>query len=59
MESAQAKAFRLLQETLAATKAAKPNDRGVQDRAFAIVITDLEKVVSYYEYWIIKNGRTT
>lgn len=46
-------AFRLLSETLEMCKITRPGDRSMQDRAFAIVITDLEKVLSYYRYWIL------
>ena len=31
----------------------KPNDRSEQDRRFAIVITELEKVKAYYHCYII------
>ncbi len=34
---------------------AKPGDRSEIDRRYAITITELEKVLAYYEYWI---GRT-
>lgn len=33
----------------------KPNDRSEMDRRFAIIITELEKVLAYYQHYII-NG---
>ena len=30
----------------------KPNDRSEKDRMFAIAKTDLEKLISYCEYWL-------
>lgn len=56
MDSKQQLAYRLLNETLAACRAAKPNDRSTQDRAFAVIITDLEKTVAYMDYWVNGNG---
>lgn len=32
--------------------AAKPNDRSEKDRRYAITITEIEKVLAYYQYWI-------
>lgn len=52
----QSEAYRLLRETLAMCKVARPGDRSVTDRAYAVVITDLEKIVSYYNYWINEYG---
>lgn len=53
MESAQNKTFRLLNEALDMCRLAKPNDRSAQDRAYAIIITDLEKTIAYMDYWIL------
>ena len=30
----------------------KPNDRSEKDRRFAIMITDMEKIFSYFKTWI-------
>lgn len=32
----------------------KPNDRSITDRRYAIVITELEKVIAYYETWVLR-----
>ncbi len=40
------------QMTLEKLKEAKLNDRGDLDRRFAITITELEKVIAYYDYYI-------
>jgi len=34
----------------------KPNDRSELDRRYAILITDVEKVVAYYQTYVGKNG---
>lgn len=44
-----------IKQALGELQEAKPGDRSEIDRRYAITITDLEKVLSYYEYWI---GRT-
>ncbi|MFZ1752726.1 MAG: hypothetical protein WBO46_15035 [Caldilineaceae bacterium] len=31
---------------------AKPGDRSEIDRRYAIAITEMEKALAYYEYWI-------
>jgi hypothetical protein len=33
-------------------KTSKPDDRSEEDRCWAVTITDLEKVIAYYEYWV-------
>lgn len=40
--------YKALQAALEALKATKPNDRSEADRAYAICITDLEKLIAYY-----------
>jgi hypothetical protein len=34
-------------------KASKPDDRSEEDRCWAVTITELEKVIAYYEFWVI------
>ncbi len=34
-------------------KSGKPNDRTEEDRAWAIAITDLERVMAWWEYWVM------
>ena len=43
-----------LAEALAAMKDAKPNDRSEEDRYAAIAITDLEKVIAFYNFYVFK-----
>lgn len=44
-----------IKQALNELREAKPDDRSEIDRHYAITITDLQKVLAYYEYWI---GRT-
>jgi hypothetical protein len=39
-------------EALEALKDSKPNDRSKDDRRFAITITEMEKVIAYYSYYL-------
>lgn len=39
--------YDLMQETLNSLKLHKPNDRSELDRRFAVMITDMEKVIAY------------
>jgi hypothetical protein len=32
----------------------KPNDRSKIDRHWAVAITDLEKVIAYFDYWVFR-----
>lgn len=48
----QEQAWGQLEDTLNAVKFARPGDRSMKDRAYAVVITDLERIVAYYDYWI-------
>ena len=52
MDSPQARAFRLLRDTVDALKEAKPGDRSEVDRCYAVVITMLEKAVAFFDYYI-------
>lgn len=40
-----------LKLTYEAVKAAKPNDRSDKDRAYAVTITELEKVIAYFQVY--------
>ena len=44
--------FELLYDVLEEVRAKKPNDRSEVDRRYAILITELEKLVAYSEYWL-------
>jgi hypothetical protein len=46
------KTLALLKETLEAMKAQKPNDRSERDRYAAIAITDLEKLIAFFAYFV-------
>jgi hypothetical protein len=41
-----------LQQTLSRLVSNKPNDRSPKDRHYAVMITDLEKIIAYYRYFI-------
>lgn len=43
-----------LETTLRTVKALKPNDRSELDRRYAILLTDLEKVVAYCAHYITR-----
>lgn len=51
--SADAQILSLLEMALGGMKAAKPNDRSEKDRHYAVVRTELEKVIAYWECWIV------
>ena len=44
--------FEALQAALQAMKDNKPNDRSEKDRYSAIAITDLEKIISFYGFYV-------
>ena len=44
----------LLNASLQTLQAAKPKDRSVKDRHYAILITDLEKVIGCFETWMMQ-----
>ena len=46
----------LLQETLAAMRVAKPEERSEKARRYAVAITEMEKVVAYFQTWILGIG---
>jgi hypothetical protein len=33
---------------------AKPNDRSEADRRYAVAITEMEKVIAYFDTWIAR-----
>lgn len=41
-----------LQQALADLQTAKPNDRSEQDRRYAILITETEKLIALYTAWL-------
>ena len=43
----------LLESALESLQSEKPNDRSEVDRRYAIIITDLEKVLAYYKTYIV------
>lgn len=44
-------AFEALKAAHEAVKAEKPNDRSDKDRAYAVTITELEKVIAYFQVY--------
>ncbi len=52
-ESELARIYLVLTGALITLRDAKPNDRGEMDRRWAITITEMEKVVAYYNSWIL------
>ena len=46
----------LLQEILAAMRVAKPEERSEKARRYAVAITEMEKVVAYFQTWIVGAG---
>ena len=42
-----------MRDTLEALRALKPNDRSEKDRRIAVTITELEKVIAYYNCYVI------
>jgi hypothetical protein len=44
-----------LLDALQALRDAKPNDRSELDRRLAIAITELEKVVAFYNYYVVQS----
>lgn len=49
----QHKALYDLQKALESLQEAKPEERGELTRRYAVTITDLEKVIAYYETFIL------
>jgi hypothetical protein len=43
-----------LQVALQAMKDNKPNDRSPTDRHWAVAITDMERVIAYFDYFIMR-----
>ena len=43
-----------LREALEALHGRKPNDRSAKDRRYAVTITELEKVVAYFDYFVMR-----
>jgi len=49
------KASWCFQVALEKLKEAKPNNRSEIDRRYAITITEFEKVIAYYDYYVLRN----
>lgn len=45
-----------LLDTLSRLREMKPNDRSNRDRGYAVTITELEKVIAYFNTWVTGNG---
>lgn len=43
-----------LQAALEKMQQAKPNDRSPSDRHRAIAITDLERVIAFFDYYVVR-----
>lgn len=52
-DSELVKIYLVLTNALVALRDAKPSDRSEMDRRWAITITEMEKVVAYYNSWIL------
>lgn len=48
----ETKALTLLREALAAMREQKPNDRSDTDRAYAVAITEMEKLFAYFVVFV-------
>lgn len=44
----------LLEDALRALQGNKPQERGEEARAWAVTITELEKVIAYFEKYVVK-----
>jgi hypothetical protein len=47
------KSHQFMVTALNALKMNKPNDKSEKDRAFAIVITDVEKALAYFDVFVL------
>lgn len=52
MNEKEQKALDLLNQAMGALRKAKPEERSEKARRFAVVITELEKVIAYYQTFI-------
>jgi hypothetical protein len=43
-----------LRQSLKQMRDAKPNDRSEADRRYAVAITEMEKVIAYFDTWIAR-----
>lgn len=43
-----------LQVALQAMKDSRPNDRSAADRHWAVAITDMERIIAYFDYFIMR-----
>lgn len=51
-ERAEDRVANAIKQAIDELQEAKPGDRSEIDRRYAITITEMEKVLAYYEYWI-------
>jgi hypothetical protein len=47
------------QVTLKELKKAKPNDKSELDRRYAITITEFEKVIAYFDYYVFRDDHSS
>ena len=52
-DSADAQILSMLEMALGRLNDAKPNDRSERDRHYAVLRTELEKVIAYCDHWIV------
>jgi hypothetical protein len=53
-ERDQEKAREALHTAFAYLLGSKPDDRSEKDRCYAIAITEMQKLVAFFEYWIVQ-----
>lgn len=42
-----------MQQALRDLRDYKPNNRSEMDRRYAIALTEMEKLVAYFDYWVV------
>ena len=50
--------FGNLKTALAVLRNSKPNDRGEKDRAYAVTITEMEKLLAYFYFFVMMDEET-
>jgi len=58
MESNECRIVRLLNEVLTVIRTGKPDERSEVARRYAVTITELEKVIGYFETWVVREQET-
>jgi len=56
VESVDAAAMDKLQKMLEFLRFTKPEDRSEKARRYAVTITEMEKVVAYFQTWVVGVG---